>query len=237
MRASKKNVSLCRFKSNEGRFTTKSISNTAFNQQRPNHNRRCPTCWELRHPLYVFRWTQHRYLHVGIFEESASMTSLSIHPRAKQEYVSFNETLHPNPYQCTITILPHQTSNEVEHVNNIEYLRWIDKAAQLHCDSCGWEREALLDVHVMWFVARHEIDYCSESTPTDQLLLTTWVDDVRRVKSWRTSYIHALGDTPRVVCVCKTLWVLVDLETRKPTAVPIEMAEALEPLKPARIST
>lgn len=165
------------------------------------------------------------------------MTTLSIQPRLENEYVSFDETEHPHPFQCTITILSHQTSNEVEHVNNIEYLRWIDKAAQLHSDACGWERAALLEANVMWFVARHEIDYRSESTPSDKLLLTTWVDDVRRVKSWRTTYIHSLLDVPRVVCACKTLWVLVDLETRKPTAIPTKMAEALQPLKPARIST
>ena len=107
----------------------------------------------------------------------------------------------------------------------------------MHCDVNGWNRERLLAENVMWFVARHEIDYRAEATSEDTLRLTTWVEDVRRVKSWRMSYIHALGQTPKVVCACRTLWVLVDLHTRVPTAVPLEMAKALCPLQPARLTT
>jgi len=162
------------------------------------------------------------------------MSSLRMKPCTTDETFQFDETIHPSPFQCSIEVLPEQTSNEVDHINNIEYLRWIDKASQLHCDAFGWTRERLLEANIMWFVARHEIDYRSEASSTDCLRLTTWVDDVRKVKSWRTTYIHALGEHPRVVCTCKTLWVLVNLQTRKPMAVPIEMAEALQPLTPPR---
>lgn len=162
------------------------------------------------------------------------MIPLLIHPCEDDATIEFDETLHQFPFQCEIEITPEQSSNEVDHVNNIEYLRWIDKASQLHCDACGWNRERLLKNGMMWFVARHEIDYRSEAKSTDCLRLTTWVDDVRRVKSWRTSYIHALGDEPRIVCKCRTLWVLVDIESRKPKTVPLEMAENLQPLIPTR---
>ncbi len=143
---------------------------------------------------------------------------------------------HDAPFQCTIEIQKHQSSNEVDHVNNIEYLRWVDKGSQLHCDASGWARKRLLDAGIMWFVARHEIDYRSEAIASDALLLTTWVDDIRRVKSWRTSQIHALGETPRLVCECKTLWVLVELDSRRPTAIPHEMATALQPLRTPRLA-
>ena len=162
------------------------------------------------------------------------MNPLLIHPCEGDATIDFDETLHPFPFQCDIEITPEQSSNEVDHVNNIEFLRWIDKASQLHCDACGWDRARLLNNGMMWFVARHEIDYRTEALSTDRLRLTTWVDDVRRVKSWRTTYIHALGDKPRIVCKCRTLWVLVDIETRKPKTVPLEMAENLHPLSPPR---
>lgn len=162
------------------------------------------------------------------------MITLQMKLIAADQLIQFEETKHPSPFQCSIEVLPEQSSNEVDHINNIEYLRWIDKASQLHCDVFGWTRDRLLEENIMWFVARHEIDYRSEAKSTDTLLLTTWVEDVRKVKSWRTTYIHVLGEHPRVVCQCKTLWVLVDLHTRKPTTVPIEMAKALEPLTPPR---
>ena len=162
------------------------------------------------------------------------MSALLLNPCDSDSIIHFEETLHPSPFQCAIEITSEQSSNEVDHVNNIEYLRWIDKASQLHCDACGWTQGRLLQDGIMWFVARHEIDYRSESRSTDQLRLTTWVDDVRRVKSWRTTYIHAIGEVPRIVCKCKTLWVLVDIESRKPKTVPLAMAENLHPLSPSR---
>ncbi len=162
------------------------------------------------------------------------MSKLNINPCLQSEQLVFEEVKHPSPFQCMIQINPEQTSHEVDHINNIEYLRWIDKGSQLHCDSCGWNRQRLLQTEMMWFVARHEIDYVSEASDKNQLRLTTWVDDIRRVKSWRTTYIHAVGETTRVVCRCKTLWVLVDLKTRKPKTVPFEMAHALQPLQPPK---
>ena len=162
------------------------------------------------------------------------MTPLLVQPCNEDAIIQFDETLHPSPFQCAIEITPEQSSNEVDHVNNIEFLRWIDNASQLHCDACGWERAKLLSNGIMWFVARHEIDYCSEARSTDCLRLTTWVDDVRRVKAWRTTYVHALGEEPRIVCKCKTLWVLVDIESRKPKTVPLDMAKSFHPLTPPR---
>ncbi len=162
------------------------------------------------------------------------MNPLQITPCLKSDYLYFEDTLHDSPFQCDIEVLPEQTSIEVDHINNIEYLRWIDKASELHCDACGWDRARLLKAGVMWFVARHEIDYRSEARQEEQLRLTTWVEDVRRVKSWRTTTIHAISETPRLVCSCRTLWVLVDLQTKKSKSVPVEMATSLSPLIPPK---
>jgi len=162
------------------------------------------------------------------------LNEILLHPCTETNIIPFPETLHPTPFQCEIETNPEHSSNEVNHINNIVYLQWIDKAAQLHCDSAKWTRDKLLKSGVMWFVARHEIDYRSEAKSSDELRVTTWVDDVRRVKSWRTTLIHAIDEEPRLVCCCRTLWVLVQLETRKPTIVPIEMAEALESLTPPK---
>ena len=171
---------------------------------------------------------------MGLFEEFKTMSELLVKPCITSEHIVFKETVHHSPFQCSLKIHPEQTSKEVDHVNNIEYLRWIDKGSQLHCDACGWDRQKLLNSGVMWFVARHEIDYLSEARTSDRLLLTTWVDDIRRVKSWRTTYIHAIENTPRVVCRCKTLWVLVDLKTRKPITIPTDMAMSLNSLHPPK---
>jgi acyl-CoA thioester hydrolase len=162
------------------------------------------------------------------------MIELDIKPTT--EKVLIDGVIHPSPFQCEINVLLEQSSNEVDHVNNIEYIRWIDKGAQLHCDACGWTREQLLLSDIMWFVGRHEIDYRSEATSRDQLILSTWVEDIRRVKSNRTTLIHAIREKPILICQCKTLWVLVDIKTKRPSPVPREMATALDPLTKPRLA-
>ena len=141
--------------------------------------------------------------------------------------------VHPRPFACDLTVGDGETSRAVDHVSNVHYLAWLDRAAELHSDSVGYTREAMLEQGVMWFVARHEIDYVAEAHPGDALTVYTWVRDMRRVKSWRDSIIHRPGDDT-VVCRAATLWVLVDLATRRPTRVPPDMAGAFDSLEPPR---
>jgi acyl-CoA thioester hydrolase len=139
---------------------------------------------------------------------------------------------HPLPFVCDIRIEPHQISGVVDHVSNIEYVRWLDRAAELHADSLGYTRRAMLDRGLMWFVARHEIDYLAEVGPRDELIIATWVRDMRKVKSWR-DYIVARQADETIVCRAATLWVLVDLESRRPKRIPPDMIERFAPLHPS----
>jgi acyl-CoA thioester hydrolase len=136
---------------------------------------------------------------------------------------------HPRPFLCDLRIGSAHVSRAVEHVSNVEYVRWLDRAAELHADSLGWTRSALLARGLMWFVARHEIDYLAEARPGDELVLATWVRSMERVKSWRDTLVARPADGA-VVCRASTLWVLVDLATRRPTRIDAEMARAFEPL-------
>ncbi len=135
---------------------------------------------------------------------------------------------HRSPFGCCLTVGRDVMSNVIEHVSNIEYVRWLDRAAELHSDAAGYTRMQLLEEGVMWFVARHEIDYLQESHLGDQLAILTWVRDVKRVKAWRDYVIVRISDFS-VVCRANTLWVLVDLDDRRPLRLPEEMIRALKP--------
>ena len=144
------------------------------------------------------------------------------------------EIPHPNPFLCDIRIQAEQISRAIAHVSNIEYVKWLDRAAELHSDHLGYSRQTMLDRGVMWFVARHEIDYLAEVWPDDRLILATWVRDMTRVKSWREFQVIRPGDglgKTEAVCKASTLWVLVDLEKRKPMRIPDDMVSRFEPLE------
>jgi acyl-CoA thioester hydrolase len=143
---------------------------------------------------------------------------------------------HPAPFLCDLRIGPGAAGEVIEHVSNIEYVRWLDRGAELHADSLGYTRRHMLDEGVMWFVARHEIDYVAEAWLGDELVLATWVRDMHRVKSWRDTVVVRPSDAA-IVCRAATLWVLIGLATRRPTRIPAEMAARFAPLRPPGAGT
>lgn len=136
---------------------------------------------------------------------------------------------HPRPFVVRLKASSDNVSRSVPHISNIEFVRWLDRAAELHADSVGQTRAKLLEAGMMWFVARHEIDYRAEAWPGDELLVATWVIDFQRVRSWRGFRIVRPADET-IVCEAKTLWVLVDLATRKPKRIDHAVAALYDPL-------
>ena len=150
--------------------------------------------------------------------------------------LSWLELPHPQPFVCETTVDKSQLSRVIEHASNVEYVRWLDRAAELHSDRLGYTRAKMLGEGLMWFVARHEIDYLAEAWLADQLLIATWVRDVRRVRSWR-EYVLIRPRDRQVICKAATLWVLVDLESRRPVQIPDEMRARFQPLDALSRST
>ncbi|TVQ52155.1 MAG: acyl-CoA thioesterase [Phycisphaerales bacterium] len=139
------------------------------------------------------------------------------------------EIPHPHPFLARVTITEAHLSRVIPHVWNIEYVRWIDRVAEMHSEAVGYPHETLMDQNQIWFVARHEIDYEAEVWMDDELICATWVRDFKRIRSWRETVIIRPADET-VVCRAATLWVFVDLTTRKPTRIPEEMIRAFRPL-------
>lgn len=137
---------------------------------------------------------------------------------------------HPAPFVCGLTVSADQLSRSIPHVSNIEYVRWLDRAAELHALAVGASWRDLYAQGRMWFVARHEIDYQAEVWESDELLIATWVREFRRVKSWRDSVIARPSDGT-IVCCAATLWVLVDLVTRRPVRIAPDLAARFTPLR------
>ena len=107
------------------------------------------------------------------------------------------------------------TSEEIPHVNNAEYVRWIDRTAELATDAAGLTREILLASQRMWFVARHEINYRGESFVGDNLLIATWISDYSRITAVRQTVVYRPADGKRILDA-PTRWAYVNLETRRP---------------------
>lgn len=153
-----------------------------------------------------------------------------LEPLAGAQVPSWTDVAHSSPFVCRIVPDDRSSSRSIPHVSNIEYLRWVDRAAELHARVAGLSRESLLASNRMWFVARHELDYIAECWPGEELRLATWVRTVGRVQSWRDTTIWREDDR-KVIFRGSTLWVLVDILSRRPARIDAEMVRQLRPLE------
>lgn len=120
------------------------------------------------------------------------------------------------------------------HVNNLEYLRWMQDVAVEHSTARGWDRARYLAAGVVWVVRSHAIEYLRPAFAGDALQLATWVADrpalragapprssLRKYVFWRPADGH-------VVARAETLWVLVDTGTGRARALPAELRDSFE---------
>jgi len=104
--------------------------------------------------------------------------------------------------------------DDLNHVNNLHYLQWVQAAAQKHWSILSTKQ---LDTKYVWVVLRHEIDYISAAKLNDKITINTWIGDSYGVKSERFVEIQR---NDKLIAKAKTIWCLLDRETMKPARIP-----------------
>jgi acyl-CoA thioester hydrolase len=109
--------------------------------------------------------------------------------------------------------------DEVGHVNNTVYLRWVQEVATAH-----WRAQAAPEAQaqIYWVVLRHEIDYKTPALPDDEVLLRTWVGAATRLTFERHTEIRRAGDGG-LLALARTLWCPMNSGTGRPTRVSAEL--------------
>lgn len=115
--------------------------------------------------------------------------------------------------------------DELNHVNNLQYLRWTLQIASAHSKHVGWSSQRYRELGSTWIVRSHQITYKVPAVLHDPILIKTWVADFDRVSSIRKYEIIRESDG----CLCataETRWVFVNLQTLKLSPIPPEVSEA-----------
>lgn len=114
----------------------------------------------------------------------------------------------------TIVVTPDDI-DEMNHVNNVVYLRWVQDVASAHWDTLASNE---LKRKYAWVVLRHEIDYKSSAKLGDPVKAETWVSSCEGVRSVRQVRIsHA--ETGIVFAEAVTNWCLLDSATKRPKRI------------------
>jgi len=114
------------------------------------------------------------------------------------------------PFTIPITVQPADI-DELGHVNNVVYLRWVQDAAVAHWRAAATPAQ---QAAIAWVVVRHEIDYKHAAVLGDRLTAKTWVGPASRLAFERNTTITRERDG-RIVAKARTLWVPIDFATGK----------------------
>lgn len=139
------------------------------------------------------------------------------------------------PVSTTLFKVRHYECDAYGHLNNANYLRYMEEAAFDASAAVGYDRARYQALGRLWLARETEIEYLRPARYGDTLAVRTWVEDFRRVRSRRRYEFHLLP-AAELVAQASTDWVYLDAATQQPLAVPPEMVAAFagaEPLPPA----
>lgn len=124
------------------------------------------------------------------------------------------------PYEYDFDVPP-DAIDANGHVNNVEYVRWMQEAAVRHFESLGGSAP-MRSANATWVVRSHHVEYLRPATRGERLRVRTWVHDFRRVMSLRKyEFLRASDNTP--IARGETEWVFVDASTGRPKSIPPEI--------------
>lgn len=113
------------------------------------------------------------------------------------------------------------------HVNNQEYLRWMQEVAIEHSTLQGWPLPRYLEAGASWYVRSHFIEYLRPALLGDEIRICTWVADLEKRNSLRRTLF--LRDADRsILARAETRWSYVDLKSGRPLPIPEILRAAFE---------
>jgi acyl-CoA thioester hydrolase len=108
------------------------------------------------------------------------------------------------------------------HVNNVQYVRWMQEIAIAHYEQIGGLTPT--QAHgATWVVRSHNIEYFHPAFLKDEIEICTWVVNIRRVRSLRRYEFTRTADN-QLLAKGETDWVFVDLSAGRPMVIPKEVA-------------
>jgi acyl-CoA thioester hydrolase len=109
--------------------------------------------------------------------------------------------------------------DELNHVNNVVYVQWIQDAAIRHWSSIAPEH---IQKSFVWVIVRHEIDYRRSGLLNDVLVIQTRVLSAGGASSVRQVQIFRKHDMQLLV-ESKTTWCIIDAVTHRPARISDEI--------------
>ena len=115
--------------------------------------------------------------------------------------------------------------DELGHVNNAVWVRWIQDAATRHWTAAA--DPAHVEAYI-WVVVRHEIDYLGNVRAGETVTAHTWVGEAPRGARF-DRHVEFTGPDGKVKVRAKTTWAILDKATGRILRVPKDVTTRFLP--------
>lgn len=115
-----------------------------------------------------------------------------------------------------------------QHVNNANYVNYLDEVAILAAETYGWPIERCRQEGFAVIARQHHLEYKAPAMLHDELELSTWVSDVRASSALRHYTIKRVSDG-KLLLTANTRWMWVDIATERPIRIPAHARADFEP--------
>jgi acyl-CoA thioester hydrolase len=119
-------------------------------------------------------------------------------------------------------VIPKSALDENGHANNVMYVQWMQDAAVQHYQAMGGT-DPTQAIGATWVVRSHLVEYLRPAFEGQRIRVSTWVANLRRVRSLRRYRFVRVSDQQLLVRG-ETDWVFVDAKSGAPRAIPAEVA-------------
>ena len=109
--------------------------------------------------------------------------------------------------------------DELNHVNNVRYVEWVNDVAKLH-----WQKNTSKEINdnYYWVLLSHNIDYKSSAYLNEVITLKTYITKSEGVTSIRIVEMYN-SKTNKLLVKSETNWCLFDAKTNRPTRMTDEI--------------
>lgn len=125
------------------------------------------------------------------------------------------------PFEMEIHVQPDDI-DELGHVNNVVYLKWVQNASISHWNAAApnWQEPS----SIVWVVIQHEIRYKHPAYLEDVIIARTWIGKAKR--RFFERHTELLRKTDRkLLAKALTLWTPVDKDTGKSVEIEPQVLE------------
>jgi acyl-CoA thioester hydrolase len=115
--------------------------------------------------------------------------------------------------------------DELGHVSNVVYVRWIQEIAVAHSNAVGWTYDRYRALGAVFVVHKHVVEYKAPAFAGDRITRVTWVESFSAATTERrTRIVRATDD--KLLVGASTIWALVGGDNGRPRRIPLEISRA-----------